>query len=178
MTTAILTAPQMSGKSKDCAEQQMVLYEAIQMQAHKARFNRGRFDVGDMVNEVFVRLADRPLPPIGSEKLNDCIQGCVREILRRDRRTDKAAVDVDDLEHGEHPFYTMDDEWEEAAFEEMFQKFCAAQEEAKREVYRLSRLHNAVEVARITGLSRYAAARMLKGMRNDFETFLDNFEQF
>ena len=145
---------------------------AIRSQVRKTRFSRKRFDENEIVNEVFVRLAHKDVHPTDEERFYDSITQCIRHTLRDYKLADKPALDVGELDDEEHPFYTMDAEWEEKEFEDRFQEFCESQEEPKRHVYALSRIHSKTAIAKIVGISRRSVSKLIGGMCDEFREFL------
>ena len=119
-----------------------------------------------------MRLAHKDVHPTDEGRFYDSITQCIRHTLRDYKLADKPALDVGELDDEEHPFYSMDDEWEEKEFEDTFQEFCESQEEVKRHVYSLSRIHSKTAIAKIVGISRRSVSKLIGGMCDEFREFL------
>ena len=167
---------QMPSFTEDC-EQQLALYEAIRLQISESFFSRTKIDEDELLHVLFVKLADKVLPPLGSEELVEELQKEIRSTIRDFKRSKRSMFDIDELTLDEEPAYDPEGNREEEEFETMFDRFCDSSEEPERTIYRLFRTYTKKEIANIAGISRNEVARFLKKLPKKFETFVEKFSE-
>jgi len=165
----------MTGGSVNCADRQMILYNAIRDRISQSFFSRAQMDEEELLHDVFVKLADKYLPPFGSEEMTKLINGTITNTVRVLKRAQKAALDIDDIEPDDEPVYDMAANFEEEEFEAMFDRFCDSRDEPERTIFRRFRTHNRQALAACSGVYRYEVARILKTLPRKFEDFVKKF---
>jgi hypothetical protein len=153
------------------------LHRAIQKRVEQTMFPRRLIDTDEIVNEIFLRLAGKKLPPFDSEHFENLLRRTTDHVVRDYKRFLKPATEIGELNDAEHPVYEMDFFSGEEGFESIFSKFCDSFGEPKRTVFRHSRTLTKENIAELTGLSRCRVARIVKSMPNEFLEFYTNFSE-
>jgi len=174
MTTTI-SVPQTPPDGNNCAERQLLLYEAIRFQISNSFFSRRRIDEDELLHALFVKLIDKFLPPFESEELADLLQQEIRHTIRDFKLVKRHTLDIDEVDPDDGPFYDDRKKDFETEFEEMFQRFCESCEEPQRTIYQQFRTVTQTELARVAGITRSDARRFIKNMPKKFQEFLENF---
>lgn len=148
------------------------LLEIIRRQVKLARFSRRVHDAEEIVNEVFLRLSENPVQTEDRLRLESHINVTIRRILRKERTLLERVCDIDEIEHDEHPSYTMEEFRREESFSGAFKEFCRSRPTPKSEVYSLSMTHSKEDIARILGVSVKKVRSMIVKMPGEFKIFL------
>jgi DNA-directed RNA polymerase specialized sigma24 family protein len=168
------TMPNNPPPNHDFANQ---LYRAIRKRVKRTRFSRRLIDNDEVVNEIFLRLSGKNLPPFDSDEFDNLLRRTTNHVVRDYRRFLKLATDIDEVNDDEHPFYEMDFFSVEEEFEFVFSKFCDSFDEPKRTVFTHSRTLSKESIAELTGLFRHEVARTIKSMPSEFKKFYRNFSE-
>jgi hypothetical protein len=153
------------------------LYHAIRKRVKRTMFSRRLIDSDEVVNEIFLRLSGKNLPPYGSEGFDNQLRRTTNHVVRDYKRFLKPATDIDEVNEDEHPFYEMEFFSIEEEFEFVFSKFCDTFDEPTRTVFTRSRALSKENIAELTGLFRQDVARIIKSMPSEFERFYTNFSE-
>ena len=145
------------------------LFEIIRRQVALARFSRRVHDAEEIVNEVFLRLSENPAR---FESLESQVNVTIRRILRKERVTVDRFRDIDEIDHDDHPSYTMEEFRREESFAQAFDEFCRSRPAPKNEVYSLSLTHSKEDIARVLGVSVKTVRSMIAEMSGEFNVFL------
>ena len=174
--TKPISVPQTNANAENC-DRQLALYNAIGERISQSFFSRTKTDEGELLHVIFVKLAEKFLPPLDSEEMTKLLDGMIANTIREFKRGQKSALDIDDIEPDEEPTYDMEANIEEEEFETMFDRFCDSCEEPERMIFRRFRTHTRQILAECTGISRNEIARILKTMPRKFEDFVKNFRE-
>lgn len=161
-------------KAANRGEHMTLLYEAIKLRISETCFSRARTDEDELLHVLFMRLEDEPLPPFGSEEMTARLDDEIRNAIRIGRREKMTRCDLDELDPEDEPFYDPQTKIDEQEFEETFHNFCDSCEEPERSVFRRSRTHTRVEIARSTGVSHQELTRILRQLPKKFQYFVKN----
>jgi len=173
MTTPI-SATQNQLDTENC-DRQLALYEAIRLQISLSVFSRTQIDEEELLHTLFVKLADKFLPPFESQELTELLRQEIRHAIRSFKFAKRSMLDIDEVDPDDGPFYDDRKKDFETVFEEAFDRFCESCEQPQRTIYRLFRTMSQQELAKIAGVSRDDARLFMKNMPKKFERFLKNF---
>ena len=171
MTT--ISVPQINANAENCADRQTALYEAIRYRISQSFFSRTRIDEEELLHDLFVKIVDKFYPPLGTNDFTDFLNREIANTIREFKRSVRPTLDIDDVDPNDGPAYETDTD--EGEFEEVFERFCNAQSEPKRSVYRRFRTCKHEKIAELSGLSRKTVSKMIKRIPSEFEIFLKNF---
>jgi DNA-directed RNA polymerase specialized sigma24 family protein len=173
MSTTDIAASQINANSENCADRQAALYEAIRYRISQSFFSRTRIDEDELLHVLFLKVVDQFYPPLDSDEFTEFLNQEIADTIREFKRSVRPTRDIDDVDPDEGPAYEANADEEE--FEKTFERFCDAQDEPKRSVYRRFRTHTLAQLAEIYGLPLKTVSKMVKRMPNEFQKFLENF---
>ena len=152
------------------------LYEAIRHRISQSFFSRTRIDEKELLHVLFLNIVDKFYPPTGSDEFTAFLNQEIANTIREFKRGKKTMRDIDDVDPDEGPAYDAKANTDEEEFEEAFERFCDAQDEPKRSVYRHFRTHKQYQLAEMFDLPLKTVSKIVKRMPNEFQKFLKKFQ--
>ena len=160
----------------NCAANE-TLFLFIQKRVKLSTFCRLHNDLDEVVSDVYMMLSEQNLPDFKTEEFRIVLRKAVKRNLWDRKRPVRPMFDVDELDEDEHPFYEIDFDSEEKAFESFFEKFCQSVPEPHRTVYSRCRVLSRNNIVALTGLSQRGVTKIIKEMPERFKTFFEENEK-